>query len=81
MTVVIRVSLNIGDGVVSREELQQFVRSSGMAELDDKEFDILFGTIDVDSNGVLSFEEVTDYFHSLHIGIKEDFGYSERREP
>ena len=26
----------IGDGVVSREELQQFVASSGMAELDDK---------------------------------------------
>ena len=67
MTVVIHFSLITGDGVVSREELQQFVRSSGMAELDDKEFD---------SNGVLSFEEVTDYFHSLHLGIKEDFSKS-----
>jgi Ca2+-binding EF-hand superfamily protein len=25
---------------------------------------------------VLSFEEVTDYFHSLHLGIKEDFSKS-----
>jgi hypothetical protein len=33
MTVVIRFSLITGDGVVSREELQQFVRSSGMANL------------------------------------------------
>jgi len=76
MTVVIRFSLITGDGVVSRGELQQFVRSSGMAELDDKEFDILFDTIDADSNGVLSFEEVVDYFHSLHLGIKEDVSKS-----
>ena len=76
MTVVIRFSLITGDGVVSREDLQQFVHSSGMAELDDKEFDILFDTIDADSNGLLSFEEVTDYFHSLHLGIKEDFSKS-----
>lgn len=66
----------IGDGVVSREELQQFVASSGMAELDDKEFDILFDSIDEDKNGELSFEEITDYFNSLHNDIKQDFGDS-----
>jgi Ca2+-binding EF-hand superfamily protein len=47
-----------------------------MTELDDKEFDILFGTIDTDHNGELSFEEVTEYFNSLHLGVKEDFGES-----
>ena len=63
-----------GDGVVSRDELRQFVTSSGMAELDDKEFALLFDSIDEDNNGELSFEEVTDYFNSLHQDIKEDFG-------
>ena len=59
----------IGDGVVSREELQQFVASSGMAELDDKEFDILFDSIDEDKNGELSFEEITDYLECLIVCI------------
>ena len=45
-----------------------------MAELDDKEFALLFDSIDEDNNGELSFEEVTDYFNSLHQDIKEDFG-------
>jgi Ca2+-binding EF-hand superfamily protein len=47
-----------------------------MTELDDKEFDILFGTIDTDHNGELSSEEVMEYFHSLHLGVKQDFGES-----
>ena len=77
MSVFIHFSLqSIGDGVVSREELRQFVRSSGMTELDDNEFNILFGTIDTDYNGELSSEEVMEYFHSLHIGVKEEFGES-----
>lgn len=70
------VSPIIGDGVVSREELHQFVLSSGMAKLDDKEFDILFDSIDTDNNGELSFDEILSYFNSLHESIKVDFGDS-----
>jgi len=65
-----------GDGVVSREELHQFVGSSGMADLDDKEFDLLFDSIDADNNGELSHAEIVSYFNSLHESIKEDFGNS-----
>ena len=65
-----------GDGVVSHEELQQFVSSSGMTSLDDKEFDILFDSIDTDGNGELSYEEMMTYFDSLYVSIKEDFGTS-----
>ena len=60
-----------GDGVVSREELLQFVTSSGMALDDDQEFDILFDFIDRDKNGELSFVEVKHFFNKLY--IKQDF--------
>lgn len=60
--------------VVSREALRQFVHSCGMAELDDKELETLYGSIDIDGNGELSLEEVMCYFHSLQGVNKEDFG-------
>ena len=60
-----------GDGVVSREELLQFVTSSGMALDDDQEFDMLFDFIDGDNNGELSFVEVKHFFNKLY--IKQDF--------
>lgn len=75
-----RFSLNfvslraIGDGIVSREELQQFVRSSGMKELDEKKFDTLFNNIDTDNSGELSYAELTKYSDSLHLGTIADFG-------
>jgi hypothetical protein len=73
---LLHISVIIDDGIVSRKELQQFVRSSGMADFDNKELDILFNAIDPDNNGKLSSKEVIDYFHSLHLGIKEDCGKS-----
>ena len=62
-----------GDGVESREELLQFVTSSGMAldDDDDQEFEILFDFIDRDKNGELSFVEVKHFFNKLY--IKQDF--------
>ena len=65
-----------GDGVVSRQELQQFVSSSGMAELDDNEFRILFSSIDTNRDGEISYAECMSYFDSLHESIKEDFHHS-----
>ena len=64
-----------GDGVVSREELLQFVTSSGMALDDDQEFAILFDFIDRDKNGELSFVEVKHFFNKLYIkqDLKETF--------
>lgn len=62
--------------MVTRDELRQFVTSSGMVELNEQEFALLFDSIDEDNNGELSFEEVTHYFNSLHQDIKEDFGKS-----
>lgn len=45
-----------------------------MADLDNKELDILLNATEPNNNGELSSEEVIDYFHSLHLGIKEDCG-------
>ena len=47
-----------------------------MSKLNDKEFDILFESIDTDHNGELSFDEFVTYFNFLHESTKEDFGHS-----
>ena len=65
-----------GDGVISRDELKQFVRSSRMTELDDEEFDILFRSGDTDQDGSWSYGEVVDYLDSLLESHKEDFRHS-----
>ena len=47
-----------------------------MAKLDDKEFDIIFESIDTDHNGELSLDELVTYCSFLHESTKEDFGHS-----
>ena len=67
--------LSPGNGVVSREELQQFVTSSGIGDLSDKEFRMLFpDSMDEDFNDDISPDELAHYFNSLHLRLKEDFG-------
>ena len=44
-----------------------------MVELDDKEIGILFGSIDTNHNGEISFSECMCYFDSLRVSIKEYF--------
>ncbi|CAE7437858.1 ANK2 [Symbiodinium natans] len=48
------------DGKLSREELTALLRK-GNPEIDQKELDFLFDTVDKDGNGQLDFDEFTDY--------------------
>ena len=64
-----------GNGVVGREELKQFVTSSGIGDLSDKEFRMLFpDSMDEDFNDDISPDELAHYFNSLRLRLKEDFG-------
>lgn len=50
-----------GDGVVSRDELEDFINSKGMVNLDGIGTDLLFDYIDADGNGEISFDELKSF--------------------
>lgn len=54
-----------GDGVISREELQQFIYSSGLKELDEKSVDMSFKYLDTFQRGYISFDEFKCFCASL----------------
>jgi hypothetical protein len=59
-----KVDVN-GDGVVSREELDQFINSTGHFNLDKKGIDMSFQHIDTDQSGDISFNEFENFFATL----------------
>ncbi|KAL7467918.1 hypothetical protein ACHAXS_008152 [Conticribra weissflogii] len=50
-----------GDGVVSRDELEDFINSKGMVNLGGIGTDLLFDYIDADGNGEISFDELKSF--------------------
>jgi len=54
-----------GNGTISKEELKQLIDENGLGTLSDKDFDVMFSTIDLDGNNNVSFTEFTAFFASL----------------
>lgn len=54
-----------GDGVISREELQQFISSSDLPELDEKSVNMSFKYLDTFERGYISFDEFKGFCASL----------------
>ena len=47
------------NGNISKEELKQLIDEHGLGSLSDKDFDVIFSTIDLDGNGYVNFTEFT----------------------
>lgn len=54
-----------GNGTISKDELKQLINENGLGDLSDKDFNVMFSTIDLDDNKALSFTEFTAFFASL----------------
>ena len=54
-----------GNGTISKEELKQLIDENGLGTLSDKDFDVMFSTIDLDGNNNVTFTEFTAFFASL----------------
>jgi hypothetical protein len=50
------------DGAVSKDELRTFIANGNVATISDKDFDVLFATIDLDGNASLDFTEFCAFF-------------------
>ena len=54
------------NGHISKEELlKQLIDENGLGSLSDKDFNVMFSTIDLDGNGNVNFTEFTAFFASL----------------
>ena len=59
-----KVDVN-GDGLIQREELWSVFENGEAGSLSRKDFNYLFGSIDLDNNGTLTFVEFASFFGSL----------------
>jgi len=53
------------NGTISKEELKQLIDENGLGTLSDKDFNVMFSTIDLDGNNSVSFTEFIAFFASL----------------
>lgn len=51
-----------GDGDVSKQDFKAFLDSSTVAELDDKDFEVLFATLDINGDHQIDFTEFCAFF-------------------
>jgi len=53
------------NGTISKAELKQIMMDSNGADLSDRDFEILYSSIDIDGDGALSFSEYAAFFASI----------------
>ena len=51
-----------GDGYVTKSEVKDFLETSSVAELDDKDFQVLFATLDLNHDDKIDFTEFCAFF-------------------
>ena len=62
-----------GNGNLSKDEVKELVEEAGVANMSDRDYDILFGSIDLDENGTLDFTEFCAFFASMPVATVDNF--------
>ena len=56
-----------GNGGVDKDEMKKLVEEAGVANMSDRDYDVLFASIDLDGNGTLDFVEFCAFFASINV--------------
>merc|ERR1712238_579541 len=54
-----------GNGSISKAEVKGLVDEAGVANMSERDYNVLFGSIDLDENGTLDFAEFCAFFASI----------------
>jgi len=50
------------NGKLSKDEIKGLINDAGVADMSDKDYDVLFSSVDIDGNGTLDFAEFCAFF-------------------
>ena len=62
-----------GNGNLSKDEVKELVNEAGVANMSDRDYDVLFGCIDLDCNGTLDFTEFCALVASMPVADDDSF--------